>query len=172
MRGHTKGVCETNMNKDGKIKGKFNIIDLLVILLIIAVAIGIAARFGSSVTTAVKSDEEFEYVVKVESVRQYTIDALQKKGKVTDKKSTLDLGEIIDVEYEKTKFTSSTADGRIVDASQPDRFTAFVTIRTRGKESDNSYITADSNELSVGRNTEIYTKYVHTTGMIMSVDKL
>ena len=160
------------MDKNGNIKGKFNIIDLLVILLLIAVIAGIAVRYGSSVTTAVQSDEEFEYVVKVESVRDFTIDALEKKGKVTDKNSTLDLGEITDVSVEPTEYRSRTADGRIVFAEQPERYTAYVTIRTRGKESDNSYITADSNELSVGRTTEIFSKYVHTSGTIMSVDKL
>lgn len=160
------------MDKNGKIKGKFNIIDLLVIILIVAVIAGIAVRYGSSVTTAVKSDEEFEYVVKVESVRMFTIDALEKKGKVTDKKSTLDLGEIVSVEYEPTKYQSTTANGKIIFAEQPERYTAYVTIKTRGKESDNSYITADSNELSVGRTTEIFSKYVHTSGTILEVNKL
>ncbi|MGN0163714.1 MAG: DUF4330 domain-containing protein [Candidatus Ornithomonoglobus sp.] len=160
------------MNKDGNIKGKFNIIDLLVIILIIAVIAGIVVRFGSKITTAVKSDEEFEYTVKLESVRQYTVDALEKKGKLSDKKATVDLGEIIDVQTEPAAFLSETADGRMVYAKQPDRYTVYVTIRTRGKESDNSYITADSEELSVGRDTEIYSKYVHTTGVITSVKKL
>lgn len=160
------------MTKDGKIKGKFNIIDLLVILLIIAVIVGIAVRFGSSVTTAVKSDEEFEYVVKVESVRKYTIDALEKKGKLSDKKATVDLGEIVSVEYEPATFLSQKANGEVVKAEQPERYTAYVTIKTKGKESDNSYIMADSNELSVGRSTEIFSKYVHTSGTIMSVEKL
>lgn len=160
------------MTKDGKIKGKLNIIDLLAIILAVAVIAGIALRFKSPVTTAVKSDEEFIYTVKVEGVRDYTIEALKKAGKVTDKKSELDLGEITDVSVEAAKIQSERADGKIVLAPQPDRFTATVTIKTRGKESDNSYITADSNELSVGRTTDIYTKYVHTTGKIMSVEKI
>ena len=160
------------MNKNGKIKGKFNVIDMLVILLLIAMTVGIAVRFSSSVTTAVQSDEEFEYVMKVESVRDFTIKALEKKGKVTDKKSTMDLGEITDVTSEPTMFLSTTAEGKVKYAPQPERFTAYVTIRTRGKESDNSYITADSNELSVGRNTELYSKYVHTSGTIISVKKI
>ena len=159
------------MDKNGNIKGKFNIIDIIVLILIAAVIVGITVRYGSSVTTAVKSDEEFEYVVEVESVRDFTIKALEKKGKVTDKNSTLDLGEIVDVEVEPTEYRSTTADGRIVFAEQPKRYNARVTIRTRGKESDNSYITEDSNELSVGRTTEIFSKYVHTTGKIMSVEK-
>ena len=160
------------MNKDGKSKGKFNIIDVLAVILVIAVILGLAVRFKSSVTTAVKSDEEFIYTVRVEGVRDYTIDALKKGGKLTDKKSEKDLGEIVSVEEEPSKVQSERADGKIVLADQPDRYTAIVTIKTRGKESDNSYITADSNELSVGRTTEIYSKYVHTSGKIMSVEKI
>lgn len=164
------------MNKDGKIKGKFNIIDILVIVLIIAVIAGLAVRYGSRITSAVKSDEEFEYVVRVQSVRMYTIDALKEtkdtESKLSDKKGTVDLGKITNVEYEPATVISEKADGTIVDAPQEDRYTAYVTIRTRGKESDNSYITADSNELSVGRSTEIYSKYVHTSGLIMEVNKI
>lgn len=164
------------MNKDGKIKGKFNIIDLLVILLIIAVIAGIAVRYGSSVTKAVKSDEEFEYTIRIESVRQFTVDALQEtmdtESHLTDKKSTIDLGIITDIKSEDTKLLAEKADGTMVYAPQEDRKTAYVTIRTRGKESDNSYITADSNELSVGRHTEIFSKYVHTSGLITSVKKV
>lgn len=164
------------MDKNGKIKGKFNIIDLLVIILIIAVIAGIAARYGSSITTAVKSDEEFEYVVRIESVRQYTIDALESTmntgSHLTDKKSTVDLGVITDIKTEDTKLLAEKVDGTMVYAPQEGRKTAYVTIRTRGKEADNSYITADSNELSVGGNTEIFSKYVHTSGMVTSVKKI
>ena len=167
MKGENK-----KMNKDGKIKGKFNIIDLLAIILVVAVAAGLVVRFRSTVTTAVKSDESFVYTVKVSGVKNYTVEALEKKGKVTDKKSELDLGEITEVVAEPCSTEAERADGKIVMAEQPERYNVTVTIKTRGKEAENSYITADSNELSVGRMTEIFTKYVHTSGKIMSVEKI
>lgn len=157
--------------KDGKIKGKFNIIDALAILLVVVVIIGLAVRFGSSVTTAVKSDEEFVYTVKVPAVKEFTVNALKEKGKVTDKKSELDLGEITDVEVMSAETQRERADGKYITAEQPERYDVIVTIKTRGKEAENSYITADSNELSVGREIDVYTKYVHTTGKISSVHK-
>lgn len=160
------------MNKDGNIKGKFNVIDLLVIILAVVVVIGIFMRFGSNITTAVKSDEEFIYTIRIENVKSYTVDALKMGGKVTDKNSNMDLGEILDVSVENAKKQEECADGRVVNALQPERYTATVTVKTHGKESDNSYITADSNELSVGRKSDFYTKYVHTSGNIMSVEKV
>lgn len=154
-----------------KTKGKFNIIDVLAIVLVVVVALGLVVRFKSNVTTAVKSDEEFVYTVKVSGVKEYTVKALTEKGKVTDKKSEMDLGEITDVKSSPAKVQSERADGKYVWAELPDRYDVTLTVKTRGKEAENSYITADSNELSVGRTIDIYTKYVHTTGKIMSVDK-
>lgn len=160
------------LDKNGKIGGKFSIIDAGVILIILIVAAGIFVRFSSGMTTAVNSDKEFEYKVEVMGVRQYTIDALNKKGKITDKKSEMDLGEITNVEIVPTEFQSITASGEIITTDLPDRYTCVVTIRAKGKESDDSYIMNDSTELSVGRLVDVYSKYVRTSGDIISVKAL
>lgn len=157
------------LDKNGKIGGKFSIIDAGVILIVLVVILGIFVRFGSGMTTAVKSDKEFEYKVEVTGVRKQTIDALNKKGKITDKNSVMDLGEITDVEIVPTQFQSTTASGEIIVTDLPERYTCHVTIRARGKESADSYVMHDSTELSVGREIDIYSKYAKTLGNIVSV---
>ena len=157
------------MDKNGKIAGKVSIIDILVILLVVVVIAGISARYGSSITGAVKSQKQFEYVLKVENVREYTVNALKRMGKVTDKKSEMDLGEIVDVQVEDATMQSTTASGEIKNSAMPDRYSCVVTIRSVGKESADNYILDDSTELSVGRNIDLYTKYVKTSGDIKSV---
>lgn len=157
------------MDKNGKIFGKISIIDLFVIILAAAVVIGIGIRYGSKITTAVKSSEEFECTIKVSNVREFTVDALEQKGVITDKKSEIELGEIIFVESEPAEFESTTADGRIINTTLPERYNCTVTIRAKGKVSDEAYIMDDSNELSVGRTMDIYSKYVKTSGEIKSV---
>ena len=147
------------MDKNGKIAGKISIIDILVILLVIVVIAGIAVRYGSKITTAVRSSEKFEY----------TVDALERKGRITDKKSEKDLGNIVDVRYEPAKMQSTTANGRVVMPVMPDRYTCYVTIQAVGRESDDNYVLDDSTELSVGRDVELYSKYVKTSGTIESV---
>ena len=158
------------MDKNGKIGGKISVIDILVILLIAVVIGGICVRYGSKVTDAVKSSEKFEYVLRIEGVRKYTVDALSKKGKITDKKSEMDLGDIIDVRYENATQLSTTASGHIVKAELPDRYTCYVTIQSTGRESDDNYVLDDTTELSVGRYIDLYTKYVKTSGAIESVE--
>lgn len=158
------------MDKNGRIAGKVSIIDILVIVLIIALIAGIAVRYGSKITSAVRSSEEFEYVLRIESVRDYTVKALERKGKVTDKKSEKYLGEIVDVRTENATIQTTTANGKILKSELPDRYTCFVTIRAVGRESDDNYILDDSTELSVGRNIDLYSKYVKTSGDIDSVE--
>lgn len=159
------------IDKNGKIGGKLSIIDLAVIILVVVIAAGITIRYSAKATTAVTSSEQFNCVVKVNNVREYTVDALKKGGVITDKKSEKVLGEIKGVEVEQAVFQSTTADGRIVQSELPDRYCCLVTIEAKGKESEDGYIMDDSNELSVGREMEIYSKYVKTTGEIKSVEK-
>lgn len=158
------------MDKNGKIGGKLNIIDLAAILLVIVFAAGIGVRYGSRITASVKSHETFRYVMKVSSVREYTADALQKKGNLTDKKSTKVLGHVTDVKVEPTKDMVTTADGKIVEADVPERYTCYITIEADGKESEEGYILDDSTELSVGRYIDLYTQYCSTSGEIMEVE--
>ncbi|MDD6484965.1 MAG: DUF4330 domain-containing protein [Clostridiales bacterium] len=158
------------MDKNGRIKGKFSIIDIAVIVLVIAVIAGIVIRFGSGVTSAVTSDVTFKYTVKVNGVREFTVKGLEKKGYITDKKSTEKIGEIQSVEVSEAKIQSTTANGTIEWSTLPDRYQCVVTIIADGRESEDGYLLNDTTELSVGRNVDLITKYVKTSGDIISVE--
>lgn len=158
------------MDKNGKIKGKISIIDIAVIILVMAAAIGITVRFTSKTTTAVTSNITLKYAVKVNAVRQFTVDALEKSTILTDKKAELNLGEIKNIETSDSKIQSTTTGGKIKWAGLPDKYTCVVTIESEARESEDNYVLDDTTEISVGRTMEIYTKYVKTTGEIISVE--
>lgn len=158
------------IDKNGKLFGKISIIDVCFILVMIAVIFGIYMRFSSGAGKIVTTPTKFEYVVKVSNVREFTVNALQKKGLITDKKSETVLGEIIDIKVENAEMDSVTADGEIVNSSLPERYTCYVTVRSDGKEGETGYFNAKNDEISVGKTLNIFTKYVSTTGMIESID--
>lgn len=160
------------LDKNGKIGGKLNIVDAAAILLVIVIIAGICVRFGSKFTTAVESSETFEYVIKIQGIREYTVDALEKGGIVTDKNSDEILGKIKDVQVEGAYDTRETADGQIVDVEIPEKYNCYVTIEAEGKESDDVYIMSDTTELSVGKSIDLYTRYCQTSGVIKKVTKL
>ncbi|MCD8390529.1 MAG: DUF4330 domain-containing protein [Firmicutes bacterium] len=160
------------LDKKGKIGGKISIIDIAVILAVLIVIAGIGMRYSSKITNSVQSDAEFEYTIKIDGVRIYTVDALQKKGAITDKTSEKNMGEIIDVDVSPAMVESVTANGEIIYAERPGYYTCLVTVRAHGKESDENYILDDTTELSVGRSVDFFSKYIKTSGLIMSVKVL
>ena len=150
------------LDKKGNVFGKFNIIDVCVIIVLIAAAIGISARFMSSAAKNAREKVKFSYVVEIDGVRQYTVDALGKKGKVIDLKGKSEIGEIKSVKAQPMKTQSFMSDGRM--------YTVLVEIEGEGKESDNSYFVGNDVELSVGSTMSMTTKYANSSGKVKSID--
>ncbi len=157
------------MNKDGKIFGKINIIDLLLILLLVVLALGIFVRVSGTRAKQIKNAGSFEYVIKIDDIRDCTLKALEKKGGVYNEKDNVQIGEITNVTSEPCKKEGVKSNGTRVFAERPDRFTAYVTIKAIGKCVDGTYYDAAENEIGAGRGHRVATKYAATSGEIISV---
>jgi len=149
---------------------KLNAIDIAVVLLVIVAIVGFAVRFKSSATDSVTSDIKFRYTMKIDGIRSFTVDALEKKGIVTDEDSVINVGEITDVVVEDSTKAAVLTDGSMVSAPVPERYTCYVTIEAMGRESEGKYILDDTTELAVGRTTDLVSKFVHTSGTIESIE--
>lgn len=158
------------MDKNGKIFGKINIIDLVAILIVILAIVGITIRFTSIAAENVNKKAEFSYVVGIEDVRIYSINALTQKGIVTDKQGNI-IGEITDVEYDTMKKQLINENGESVKETVPERYAARVTITAEGKDTDSGYFVGENTELSVGSSITMYTKYSNCSGKIIEVQK-
>lgn len=158
------------MNKDGKIFGKINIIDLLAVLILIVALVGIGIRFTSSASKNVTDKTEFSYEVEIDDVRIYTVNALNKKGIATDKQGNV-IGEITNIEYDIKKEQKVLSNGETVMVNVPDKYTAQIILKASGKESEDAYFVGENTELSVGSTIHMYTKYANCSGKIKSVEK-
>ncbi len=156
--------------KNGKVFGIINIIDLLVVVVVLGIIAGIIARFGLTSNNTLGNACTFEYVVKVDNVREYTIQGLERKGSVFAKKTNTEIGEIIDVKVEPCKDDEITFDGNREFFDRPDRYTAYVTIRSNGTEHQGAYFNADKEETGVGRDSNICTRYISTNGITVSLN--
>ncbi|MDD6213729.1 MAG: DUF4330 domain-containing protein [Firmicutes bacterium] len=157
------------LNKDGKMFGKINIIDICVILIIVVGIFGFGMRFVSKAAKTARKTTKFEYVIEISDVRNYTVKALEKKGIVSDLKGKSNVGEITDVQSRPMKVQAAAADGRAVVAEEPDKYVATVTIEAEGHESDSGYFVGNDVELSVGTTLSLTTKYANTTGKVKSI---
>jgi hypothetical protein len=157
------------VDKNGRLFGKINIIDIAVILVVIAVIAGVFVRFTGGAGKIVTATRKIEFTVEIDGIRDFTVSALERKGVVTDKRYSVVTGEITDVQTTDAEYDSTRSDGKIVRAPMEDRYTSVVTIVTDGKESDSGYFDTNNEEIAVGREYTIYSKYVCTTGVIRTV---
>lgn len=159
------------MDKNGKIFGKINIIDFAAIVVVLVALIGIAVRFTSVASENVTRKTDFTYVVEVDDVRIYTVNALQKMGTVTDKQGNV-VGEITTVQYTEKDRKTVLENGKAVNTVVPERFTVRLTLTASGKEADSGYFVGENTELSIGSSITMYTKYANCSGKIIDVEKI
>ena len=155
--------------KKGKIFG-INIIDILIVVAVIGVLLGIFVRFGLTNDSGMGNLCTIEYTVKVSNVRMYTIEALEKRGDVFAEKSNTKIGEIIDLKVEPYKEDVVTFDGKRNLFEKPDRYTAYVTIRSEVTEHQDAFYNEDKEAIGVGRGSKVCTKYVSTNGEIIRLN--
>ncbi len=147
------------INKEGKLFGKLSIIDLLAIILIVVMIVGFSGRFLSGGRTVTTSTEKIRYVIRVEAVRQYTVDALKKGGPVFDHTTKEELGKVVDVTTEPARVESPLADGTIARVNVPDEYNAYVTVEVDGKVDDSGYYTKGNRQIGAGARFTMNTKY-------------
>jgi hypothetical protein len=99
------------LDERGRIFGKVNVVDILVLLVIIAVVVFAVVRF----TGASSASVPLKVTYTVEAVRQATVDALQESvelnGTVTDEGGTV-LGKAVDIVVRPTQMEYPTLGGR------------------------------------------------------------
>lgn len=160
------------LDKNGKLFGKISLIDILVLLVVLVAAAGISLRFVTTAAENVRNKTQFSYVVEIEGIRFYTVDALNRKGIVTDGKGNSIIGEITDVEYEAMTEQNVTARGEAVKVRVPEKYVARITVLAEGNESEKGYFVGDNIELSVGSTISMTTRYANSSGKVKSIEKL
>lgn len=159
------------MDKNGKIFGKINIIDLAAILIVVLAIVGITIRFTSIAAENVNQKANFTYVVEVEDIRIYGVNALDNKGIATDKQGNV-IGKITNVEYEEMVRQFVNENGESIKLVTPERYRAKITLESEGKDTDSGYFVGENTELSIGSSITMYTKYSNCSGKIIAVEKI
>lgn len=160
------------IDKNGKIGGQVSIIDIFAIIIVVIAVIGISIRFISSPSKSARERVKLSYVIEIDGIREYTVNALNKQGIVIDAKQKCLIGEITDVSSKPQTMEQFDAKGNIVYAEVPNKYTAEVTVISDAKESDSGYFVGNDTVLSVGSDISIATKYVNSSGKVKKIEKI
>ncbi len=147
-------------DKNGKLFGKINIVDILAVILIAVLGVGIGVRFTGEPTQNIDNHQTFEYVVGIADVRAYTVEALEKMGDVYKAKTSDKAGTITKVEATPHIRQVLKTDGTVVDVEVPGKYEVLITIETEGRIGEMLYLDAANREIYRGGNIDWYTKWV------------
>lgn len=140
--------------ESGKIKFRFNLIDALLIVTIIAAA-GILIYIFMSSEVDLFSDGNtvaIEYTVEIKQIRTEFRDLISIEDPVTDTVTQYPIGSVTDVAYSDTQYTGiNRGTGELVFSNYPERMNIVVTIHATAEASSDGYI-VNGYRVSVGKN--------------------
>lgn len=126
------------LDERGRIFGKVNVVDIVVLLAIIAVAVFAVVRFTGSDAATVP----LKVTYRVEQVRQATVDAIQGAvkvgGTVRDDGGTM-LGKIVAVDVGPTRVEYMTPQGELKGFDSPVFSDVSIVVQGKGTESGGTF---------------------------------
>ncbi len=158
------------MFKDGKIFGKINIIDFVVIFIVVLLIVGATIKFKNfNSTTEENANQMIEYKLKISDVREYTLDGIQIGDTVFDSQTGVNIGKVIDVNKTPAKTYEQLSNGKVELIENPYKYDAEITIETPGTSEQNAYYANKTIEIKVDGTKIIETKYVKTTTVVSDI---
>ena len=159
------------MIKNGKLFGKFNLFDIIVLVLVI-VLIGFGTIKYKTLDKAVDASAagSITYTMIVSNVRDYTVDAFLIGDTVFDSGTNVNIGKIKNVESKPAKLIKILENGSAKVLENEYRNDVILTIETVGSSTNEGYYANRSIELKVGSEKEIETRYAKTYGKIASIN--
>lgn len=152
---------------------KFNILDILIVLAIILCIVGAVFRFTGNNSTFRTASKTFDYVVKVESIRNYSVNALNKcaeeNSAVTDTSKETAVGNVYKVEAVPAREAMQLSDGSVKWCDVVDRYDAYVYIRAEGEITPQSFVCKSGTEILMNRENYYTTPWSGFYGIVMDV---
>ena len=147
------------IDKKGKLFGKINIVDLLFVLLLVAVACVTVYKFGFSTHKNInQTDTKIQYVLKVPGVRGFTADSINVGDEIYDDESDKCIGVVEEVEKKQAMDHIAKQDGTIVYTEKPERYDVYVTVESDARIINGGYFANGAKEIGVFSDIIIYSQ--------------
>jgi hypothetical protein len=154
-------------------KFKFNWIDALVCLIIIAMAAGAVYKFTASGQTGnASAAEPIDYTILLTSARQGSVDAIKVGDTLYDNDSGNAIGTIDSIDVEPAAaIISDSSNGTITMGTVEDKYDLYIHVSASGSIGTGGYYVNGNYQLNVGSSRTLYTKYASFSAKIYSIDK-
>ena len=158
------------MDKNGKLFGKISIVDLVVAILIIVIVAGTAWRFTSPAAALSQSDAVVDFTIRIEGVRDFTLQYYHEGLRVYDRQAGQFIGHISGITSGPHYEPHPLLDGTVAWKRVPGRIAIYMDVVANGRLTPTAVYIEGTYEITAGSLIYIRTKYVQTSGTIHSVD--
>ncbi len=138
------------MIKNGKLFGKINVFDFIVIFLLIVLVFGIFAKFVIF-SNDEKQQVNITYEILVKSVKQETIEAFEIGQSVYEKANLYNIGKITSVKSEEATDLMETLDGKVIEAPIENRYNLIISVEAQGIKDHNGLISVNKCKIFDGK---------------------
>ncbi len=150
-------------------KKRFNLIDLLIIIVVIGAIFVAVKYFNGSAGNGNSEGDIITYKLNIQSEQQYLIDEIQIGDKVFDSVKNFEIGEVTDI------VTTEAVDS-VYDAEQnkyktitlPERYDLLITVKSKGIEKEDG-IFVNGIKLQIGKSMFIRGANFATQAIIWEV---
>jgi hypothetical protein len=140
-------------------KHRFNWIDGLVLVVVVLLIAGTCFKFlGMDPTAQLQDQVDFTFDLRIEGVRQFTVDAIQVGDTIYDSTAKIALGTITNVEATPAETTIYNPDGTLTKGILEDRYDVVVTVESQGVRND-GVLQVSTCDIQLNRSATYYTKY-------------
>jgi len=157
-------------NKKRMVVGKFHWLDICVVILVVALAVGAYYKFHvlDKTSTSVTM-EPITYTVQVKKVRAFVKNNVKEGDLLFDKISGNAIGTIVKMETTQAKEAVALTDGTYKMGEVENRLDVFFTVEAQGNKTDTSVFVNKTYELVAGSDRKFMTKYFECNGKIEEI---
>jgi hypothetical protein len=151
-------------------KHKFNWIDGLVLAVVVLLIAGTCFKFlGNNYTSKRQEQVDFTFDLRIDGVRQFTVDAIQPGDTIYDSSAKVALGTITAVSASPAETTVSYPDGTLRKATLEDRYDVIVTVESQGVRND-GVLQVSTCDIQINRTATYYTKYSIWSAQLVALE--
>ena len=156
------------MMKNGKLFGKINLFDLLVILLILVLIFAVGMKFVFHKET-VSNTVNATYELKIESVRDVTVNAFHQGDSIYHYDTNEIIGTIESIKAVEATNSMDTFSGEAIEAPVQNRYDMIVTVTTSAVRHETGNLMVGKVKLVDGVQFRAATLYANCQAMVQNL---
>lgn len=157
------------INKEGKLFGIINIIDLAVIVLIAVVVVGGASRLKKAAPQVISESQKALLTIEVKDVRKPTVDNVEVGDELYYYDKGQYLGKIVKKEVSNYKEAVPTSEGKLVLSDVPEKYKMELIVESNAINSTDN-INIGGEQVRVGTEYRMKNKNIAVFGTVFKID--